>query len=62
MSETLGYDVIFIGDGLGTWPLSQAFAKAGKKKIAIIEKRTYGGTCVNDGCMPTKTMVSSGVI
>ena len=61
MSKAIKYDAIFIGDGLGTWPLSQAFAKA-DKSVAIIEKRTYGGTCINDGCMPTKTMVSSAKV
>ncbi|MDR6942261.1 mercuric reductase [Mucilaginibacter pocheonensis] len=52
------YDVIIIGAGQAGAPLAKKMALAGKK-TAIIEKRFYGGTCVNDGCTPTKTMVAS---
>jgi pyruvate/2-oxoglutarate dehydrogenase complex dihydrolipoamide dehydrogenase (E3) component len=52
------YDVIIIGSGQAGSPLARKMAKAGKK-TAIIEKRLVGGTCVNDGCTPTKTMVAS---
>jgi pyruvate/2-oxoglutarate dehydrogenase complex dihydrolipoamide dehydrogenase (E3) component len=52
------YDAIIIGAGQAGGPLAKKLALAGKK-TAIIEKRFYGGTCVNDGCTPTKTWVAS---
>ena len=52
------YDAIIIGAGQAGGPLARKLAMAGKK-TAIIEKRWVGGTCVNDGCTPTKTMVAS---
>lgn len=53
------YDAIIIGSGQGGSPLATAFASAGRK-TAIIESTHAGGTCVNEGCTPTKTMVASG--
>jgi pyruvate/2-oxoglutarate dehydrogenase complex dihydrolipoamide dehydrogenase (E3) component len=52
------YDAIVIGAGQGGGPLSTALAKAGKR-TAIIEREYAGGTCINTGCTPTKTMVAS---
>jgi len=52
------YDTIIIGSGQAGSPLSKKLANAGKKTL-LIEKRFIGGTCVNDGCTPTKTMVAS---
>jgi pyruvate/2-oxoglutarate dehydrogenase complex dihydrolipoamide dehydrogenase (E3) component len=52
------YDAIVIGSGQAGTPLSKRLAKAGLK-TALIEKRWVGGTCVNDGCSPTKAMVAS---
>lgn len=52
------YDVIVIGAGQAGLPLSKKLAATGKK-VALIEKRWVGGTCVNDGCTPTKTWVAS---
>ncbi|MCR8557738.1 mercuric reductase [Mucilaginibacter sp. BJC16-A38] len=52
------YDAIIIGAGQAGGPLAKKLAEAGKK-TAVIEKRWVGGTCVNDGCTPTKTMVAS---
>ena len=52
------YDAIVIGAGQAGVPLSKKLAGAGKKTL-IIEKRFIGGTCVNDGCTPTKTWVAS---
>jgi len=52
------YDAIIIGAGQAGVPLAKKLAKAGKK-VALIEKRWVGGTCVNDGCTPTKTWVAS---
>ncbi len=53
------FDAIVIGSGQGGNPLARALAKAGKK-TAMIEREHIGGTCVNEGCTPTKTMVASG--
>ena len=53
------YDVIIIGSGQAGTPLSTALAGAGMR-TALIERTHVGGTCVNEGCTPTKTMVASG--
>ncbi len=55
------YDAIIIGTGQAGKPLARALGRAGRK-TAIIEKRHVGGTCVNVGCTPTKTMVASARI
>lgn len=52
------YDAIIIGAGQAGTPLAKKLAEAGKK-TAIIEKRMVGGTCINDGCTPTKAMLAS---
>ncbi len=52
------YDAIIIGAGQAGVPLAKKLANAGKT-VALIEKRWVGGTCVNDGCTPTKTWVAS---
>jgi len=52
------YDAIIIGSGQAGGPLATALANAGWK-TALIEKEHVGGTCVNEGCTPTKTMVAS---
>ena len=53
------FDAIVIGSGQGGSPLATAFAKAGRT-TALIEREHIGGTCVNEGCTPTKTMIASG--
>lgn len=53
------YDAIVIGSGQGGTPLSRTLAEAGLR-TALIEREHVGGTCVNEGCTPTKTMVASG--
>ncbi len=53
------YDAIVIGSGQGGNPLALALAKAGKR-TALVEGKHVGGTCINEGCTPTKTMVASG--
>ena len=52
------YDAIVIGAGQWGGPLSSALARAGLK-TALIEREHVGGTCINEGCTPTKTMVAS---
>lgn len=51
-------DAIILGSGQAGNPLAAALSRAGKK-TALIESRHVGGTCVNEGCTPTKTMVAS---
>src|SRR5215467_3555498 len=58
MTPTTSYDAIVIGAGQAGGPLSVALARA-RWKTAIIELVHVGGTCVNEGCTPTKTMVAS---
>jgi len=53
------YDAVIIGSGQAGTPLSTALAGAGMHTL-LIERRHVGGTCVNEGCTPTKTMVASG--
>lgn len=55
------FDAIIIGSGQAGTPLSIELAKAGRK-TALIEREHVGGTCINVGCTPTKTMVASARI
>ncbi|HYG27494.1 MAG TPA: FAD-containing oxidoreductase [Caulobacteraceae bacterium] len=52
------YDALIIGTGQAGPALAARLAGAGMK-VAVIEKAKFGGTCVNDGCTPTKAMVAS---
>ena len=59
MADPEHFDAIVIGSGQGGNPLAKALAKSGKR-TAVIEREHVGGTCVNEGCTPTKTMIASG--
>ena len=52
------YDAIVIGTGQAGPALAVRLAKTGKK-VAIIERKAIGGTCVNVGCIPSKTLIAS---
>jgi pyruvate/2-oxoglutarate dehydrogenase complex dihydrolipoamide dehydrogenase (E3) component len=52
------YDAVVIGAGQAGPPLAVRLGNAGRK-TAIIERQQFGGTCVNVGCIPTKTLVAS---
>jgi pyruvate/2-oxoglutarate dehydrogenase complex dihydrolipoamide dehydrogenase (E3) component len=52
------YDALVIGAGQAGGPLAGALAKSGRR-TALVERTHVGGTCVNEGCTPTKTMVAS---
>ena len=52
------FDAIVIGAGQSGPSLAARFAQAGHR-VALIEREHLGGTCVNDGCIPTKTLVAS---
>ena len=58
MAQATQYDAIIIGTGQAGGPLSTALAGVGWR-TAIIERIHVGGTCINEGCTPTKTMVAS---
>ena len=55
---TTRYDAIIIGTGQAGPSLAVRLAGA-RMKVAIIERKRFGGTCVNTGCIPTKTLVAS---
>jgi pyruvate/2-oxoglutarate dehydrogenase complex dihydrolipoamide dehydrogenase (E3) component len=55
---TRHFDAIIIGTGQAGPFLAQRLAGAGRK-VAIVERKLFGGTCVNTGCTPTKAMVAS---
>jgi pyruvate/2-oxoglutarate dehydrogenase complex dihydrolipoamide dehydrogenase (E3) component len=52
------HDVVIIGSGQAANPLARAFAQAGRR-TAVVERVHVGGTCINEGCTPTKTIVAS---
>src|SRR6202022_1104746 len=58
MSAPDQYQAVVIGSGQGGNPLCKALAQAGMR-TALAEREHVGGTCVNEGCTPTKTMVAS---
>ena len=61
MTETQHYNAVVIGAGQGGMPLARALAQAGRK-TALVEREHVGGTCINEGCTPTKTMVASAKV
>ena len=61
MAADRRYDAIVIGSGQGGTPLAKALAGAGRR-TALIERAHVGGTCINEGCTPTKTMVASAQV
>src|SRR5919206_4098934 len=58
---TQHYDAVVIGAGQAGVPLATTLAKAGRK-TALVEREHVGGTCINEGCTPTKTMVASAKV
>jgi pyruvate/2-oxoglutarate dehydrogenase complex dihydrolipoamide dehydrogenase (E3) component len=59
MASKTHYQALIIGSGQAGTPLASAFAKAGKK-TALIDRLHIAGCCVNEGCTPTKTLITSG--
>ncbi len=55
------FDAIVIGTGQSGPSLAERFAQRGQR-VAIIERKHFGGTCVNTGCIPTKTLVASAYV
>lgn len=58
MSRARAFDAIIVGAGQAGPPLAGRLTQAGKS-VALVERKLFGGTCVNTGCMPTKTLVAS---
>lgn len=56
--ETTAFDAIIVGAGQAGPPLAGRLTEAGQR-VAVIERKLVGGTCVNSGCIPTKTLVAS---
>jgi pyruvate/2-oxoglutarate dehydrogenase complex dihydrolipoamide dehydrogenase (E3) component len=52
------FDAIIIGAGQAGPPLADRLTRAGMT-VALVERKQFGGTCVNTGCTPTKTLVAS---
>jgi len=59
--KAANYDAIVIGTGQSGPYVTSRLAAAGMK-VAVIERKVFGGTCVNTGCIPTKTMVASAYV
>ena len=57
-SVTAHFDAIIVGAGQAGPPLAGRLTAAGQR-VAIVERKHVGGTCVNNGCIPTKTLVAS---
>ncbi|HEY1797512.1 MAG TPA: FAD-containing oxidoreductase [Stellaceae bacterium] len=55
---TRQFDAIIIGAGQAGPPLASRLTGAGMS-VALVERKLFGGTCVNTGCMPTKTLIAS---
>src|SRR5688572_6213743 len=58
MTHSNHYDALILGAGQAGVPLARALA-AGGRRTALVERTHVGGTCINEGCTPTKTMVAS---
>jgi pyruvate/2-oxoglutarate dehydrogenase complex dihydrolipoamide dehydrogenase (E3) component len=56
--ESRHFDALVIGTGQAGPPLAARLAGAGRS-VCIVERASFGGTCVNNGCTPTKTLVAS---
>lgn len=58
---TLRFDAVVVGAGQAGPSLADRLGRSGRK-VAVIERKQVGGTCVNTGCIPTKSMVASAYV
>ncbi len=61
MASAQHYDAVVVGSGQGGNPLARALAGSGRK-TALVEREHVGGTCINEGCTPSKTMIASAKV
>ena len=61
MTPAQHYNAVVIGSGQGGSPLASALAGSGRN-TALVEREHVGGTCINEGCTPTKTMIASAKV
>src|ERR671910_3845458 len=61
MTPAQHYNAVVIGSGQGGSPLASVLARSGRK-TALVEREHVGGTCINWGCTPTKTMIASAKV
>jgi pyruvate/2-oxoglutarate dehydrogenase complex dihydrolipoamide dehydrogenase (E3) component len=61
MTPVQHFDAVVVGSGQGGNPLARALAESGRK-TAVVEREHVGGTCINEGCTPTKTMIASAKV
>lgn len=61
MSEIEAYEVLIVGGGRAGQALAEDLAREGRR-VAMIERGMFGGTCINLGCIPTKTLVASAAV
>ena len=52
------FDLLVVGGGPGGYLCAERAAQGGLK-VALFERRALGGTCLNEGCIPTKTLLNS---
>src|SRR5512137_3004219 len=52
------YDAVVIGGGVGGYPAAIRLAQLGKK-VALVEKESLGGVCLNWGCIPSKALIAA---
>jgi choline dehydrogenase-like flavoprotein len=57
-ATTKHFELLVIGAGQGGIPLANSFARTGRR-VALVERAHVGGTCINEGCSPTKTVIAS---
>src|SRR3954463_13623097 len=57
-ATTKHFELLVIGAGQGGIPLANSFARIGRR-VALVERAHVGGTCINEGCSPTKTVIAS---
>ncbi len=57
---TRRYDTLVVGGGMSGLPLALRAAWHGR--VALVERELLGGTCLNRGCIPTKTMIASAKV
>ena len=61
MNHSYDYDLIIIGAGPGGYVTAEYASKLGLK-TAIVEQGTFGGVCLNSGCIPTKTLLKNAEV